>query len=54
MFDYLGSVLTMDVPDGETRGAYADFALSFQQLTGPVTAKGAEDTAFTATPGCCR
>ncbi|AIZ44628.1 malto-oligosyltrehalose synthase [Deinococcus radiopugnans] len=46
VFDYLGSVLTMDVPDGETRGAYADFALSFQQLTGPVTAKGAEDTAF--------
>jgi (1->4)-alpha-D-glucan 1-alpha-D-glucosylmutase len=46
VFDYLGSVLTMDVPEGETRDAYASFALSFQQLTGPVTAKGAEDTAF--------
>ncbi|CAM4396537.1 malto-oligosyltrehalose synthase [Deinococcus marmoris] len=46
VFDYLGSVLTMDVPDGAAREAYADFALSFQQLTGPVTAKGAEDTAF--------
>ncbi|GGO39948.1 malto-oligosyltrehalose synthase [Deinococcus humi] len=46
VFDYLGSVLTMDVADDKTRDAYANFALSFQQLTGPVTAKGAEDTAF--------
>ncbi len=51
VFDYLQTVLTLDVPgEGEqaeaTRAAYADFALKFQQLTGPVTAKGAEDTAF--------
>lgn len=46
VFDYLGSVLSMDVPDSAEREAYANFALSFQQLTGPVTAKGAEDTAF--------
>ncbi|GGK23407.1 malto-oligosyltrehalose synthase [Deinococcus malanensis] len=46
VFDYLHAVLTLDAPDDETRAAYADFALKFQQLTGPVTAKGAEDTAF--------
>ena len=51
VFDYLQQVLTLSVPgEGEqaeaTRAAYADFALKFQQLTGPVTAKGAEDTAF--------
>lgn len=27
-------------------GAYRDFVLSFQQLTGPIMAKGLEDTAF--------
>ncbi|MDV6374962.1 malto-oligosyltrehalose synthase [Deinococcus arenicola] len=51
VFDYLESVLTVNVPgEGEqgeaTREAYTEFALKFQQLTGPVTAKGAEDTAF--------
>ncbi len=46
VFDYLESVLTVNAPSEATRDAYADFALSFQQLTGPVTAKGAEDTAF--------
>lgn len=46
VFSYLQSVLTLDAPDDLTRAAYADFALKFQQLTGPVTAKGAEDTAF--------
>ncbi len=46
VFDYLHAVLTLNAPDGRTRAAYADFALKFQQLTGPVTAKGAEDTAF--------
>ncbi|GGR77688.1 malto-oligosyltrehalose synthase [Deinococcus sedimenti] len=45
-FDYLHAVLTLDAPDEATRAAYAAFALKFQQLTGPVTAKGAEDTAF--------
>ncbi|UQN05355.1 malto-oligosyltrehalose synthase [Deinococcus sp. QL22] len=46
VFDFLRAVLTLDAPDEATREAYADFALRFQQLTGPVTAKGAEDTAF--------
>ncbi|GGL13306.1 malto-oligosyltrehalose synthase [Deinococcus radiotolerans] len=45
-FDYLHAVLTLNAPDAATRAAYAEFALKFQQLTGPVTAKGAEDTAF--------
>ncbi|AWN22576.1 malto-oligosyltrehalose synthase [Deinococcus irradiatisoli] len=46
LFDFVQAVLTLDAPDPETRERYADFALKFQQLTGPVTAKGAEDTAF--------
>ncbi|ANE44936.1 malto-oligosyltrehalose synthase [Deinococcus puniceus] len=46
VFDFLKAVLTLDAPDQPTREDYADFALRFQQLTGPVTAKGAEDTAF--------
>jgi (1->4)-alpha-D-glucan 1-alpha-D-glucosylmutase len=46
LFDFLRSVLTLDTPDPATRERYADFAFKFQQLTGPVTAKGAEDTAF--------
>lgn len=46
VFEYLRGVLKLDAPDARARAAYADFALKFQQLTGPVTAKGAEDTAF--------
>ena len=46
LFAFLQAVLTLDAPDIETRERYADFASKFQQLTGPVTAKGAEDTAF--------
>ena len=46
VFDFLHEVLTVSAQGEETRNAYADFALRFQQLTGPVTAKGAEDTAF--------
>lgn len=46
LFDFLEGVLRLDAPDEATRARYADFALKFQQLTGPVTAKGAEDTAF--------
>ena len=46
LFDFLRSVLTLDTPEESTRERYADFAFKFQQLTGPVTAKGAEDTAF--------
>lgn len=46
LFDFLEAVLRLDAPDEQGRERYAGFALKFQQLTGPVTAKGAEDTAF--------
>ncbi|WP_424949320.1 malto-oligosyltrehalose synthase [Deinococcus sp.] len=46
VFDFLQAVLTVETQDALSAQAYAEFALSFQQLTGPVTAKGAEDTAF--------
>ncbi|MGY2892147.1 malto-oligosyltrehalose synthase [Deinococcus sp. UYEF24] len=46
VFDFLQSVLTVGTDDALSAQAYAEFAMSFQQLTGPVTAKGAEDTAF--------
>jgi (1->4)-alpha-D-glucan 1-alpha-D-glucosylmutase len=49
LFDFLRSVLMLEVPDGASDGQRAErreFALRFQQLTGPVMAKGLEDTAF--------
>ncbi len=46
VFDFLQSVLTVGTDAALSAQAYAEFAMSFQQLTGPVTAKGAEDTAF--------
>ncbi len=46
VFDFLEELLTVRTQDPLTAQAYGDFALRFQQLTGPVTAKGAEDTAF--------
>ena len=46
VFDFLHEVLTIAAQGALSAQAYAEFALSFQQLTGPVTAKGAEDTAF--------
>jgi (1->4)-alpha-D-glucan 1-alpha-D-glucosylmutase len=48
-FDFLGDVLLMRDPDGVTdaqRAERRDFVLRFQQLTGPVMAKGTEDSAF--------
>ena len=48
-FDFLGDVLLMKDPDGVSEVQTAerrDFILRFQQLTGPVMAKGVEDTAF--------
>ncbi|MDP9148563.1 MAG: malto-oligosyltrehalose synthase [Myxococcota bacterium] len=48
-FDFLGEVLLMRDPDGlsdEDRAERRDFILRFQQLTGPVMAKGLEDTTF--------
>src|SRR5262249_31561132 len=47
VFDFLRSVLLPDpgLPP-EQRKEYLDFAMKFQQYTGPVQAKGLEDTAF--------
>src|ERR1019366_8917040 len=48
-FDFLGDVLLMRDPEGllePERAERRDFVLRFQQLTGPVMAKGIEDTAF--------
>ncbi|MBI3465299.1 MAG: malto-oligosyltrehalose synthase [Planctomycetes bacterium] len=48
-FDFIASVLLLEDPDGltdEQRHERRQFVLRFQQLTGPVTAKGWEDTAF--------
>ncbi|MCB9959863.1 MAG: malto-oligosyltrehalose synthase [Rhodospirillaceae bacterium] len=50
MFDFLGEVLTTDLRRQRGRGYKSrdilKTALKFQQLTGPVTAKAIEDTAF--------
>ena len=48
-FDFLGSVLLLEHPEGLDETAKAErlqFTLQFQQLTGPVNAKGFEDTAL--------
>jgi (1->4)-alpha-D-glucan 1-alpha-D-glucosylmutase len=49
VFDFLKDVLllrfTNDQKD-EDKASWLDFAMRFQQITGPVTAKGVEDTAF--------
>ena len=49
VFDFLASVLLLEHPDSLDEAARAErlqFTLQFQQLTGPVTAKGYEDTAL--------
>jgi (1->4)-alpha-D-glucan 1-alpha-D-glucosylmutase len=49
LFDFVRSLLLLEHPEGLTESqleARRDFARRFQQLTGPVTAKGVEDTAF--------
>jgi (1->4)-alpha-D-glucan 1-alpha-D-glucosylmutase len=49
VFAFLGEVLLMRDPDGlgdAERAERRDFIARFQQLTGPVMAKGLEDTAF--------
>jgi (1->4)-alpha-D-glucan 1-alpha-D-glucosylmutase len=48
-FEFLRDLLLLRWPDGldeETRGEHARFVMKFQQLTGPVMAKGVEDTSF--------
>jgi (1->4)-alpha-D-glucan 1-alpha-D-glucosylmutase len=49
VFDFLRDVLLLRFPEQATesdRNAWIDFAMHFQQITGPVMAKGLEDTAF--------
>jgi (1->4)-alpha-D-glucan 1-alpha-D-glucosylmutase len=49
IFDFLRDVLLLRVPEqaGEhDKTAWLNFAMRFQQLTGPVMAKGVEDTTF--------
>lgn len=49
IFDFLKNVLLLNYPDdfGETdKMAWVDFVMRFQQVTGPVMAKGLEDTVF--------
>lgn len=49
VFDLIGSILRLQDPEGLTAEQVKErrlFVLRFQQLTGPVMAKGVEDTAF--------
>ncbi|HJV35365.1 malto-oligosyltrehalose synthase [Geomonas sp.] len=49
VFDFVRDVLLLKSPESakeEDRKAWLNFAMRFQQITGPVTAKGLEDTAF--------
>jgi (1->4)-alpha-D-glucan 1-alpha-D-glucosylmutase len=49
VFDFIRDVLLLNFPDAmldEHKSAWLDFVKRFQQITGPVMAKGVEDTAF--------
>jgi len=49
VFDFLRDVLELRFPEyakESDRAAWLEFAMHFQQITGPVMAKGLEDTAF--------
>ncbi|CAN5664591.1 malto-oligosyltrehalose synthase [soil metagenome] len=49
VYEFIRSVLLLEWPDDldeETYEAHARFVMKFQQLTGPVMAKGMEDTSF--------
>ncbi|HSE04770.1 MAG TPA: malto-oligosyltrehalose synthase, partial [Methylomirabilota bacterium] len=46
IFDFVRDVLLVRGPDPDEQAARRHFAMRFQQTTGPVTAKGVEDTAF--------
>lgn len=49
LFDFLRDLLLLSLPAAkapEINEYYREFILRFQQLTGPITAKGVEDTAF--------
>jgi len=45
-YEFLRRVLLTQHRDDAVRERYVEFAMRFQQLTAPVTAKGVEDTAF--------
>jgi len=47
--NYIGRFLLLDFADhatDEERNRWTDFVMHFQQLTGPLMAKGSEDTAL--------
>jgi (1->4)-alpha-D-glucan 1-alpha-D-glucosylmutase len=49
VFDFIASLLLLEDPDGldvQAKEERRDFVMRLQQLTGPVMAKGLEDTAF--------
>lgn len=49
VFDFLKDVLLLKYPENfkdADRWEWSDFVMKFQQVTGPVTAKGIEDTTF--------
>jgi (1->4)-alpha-D-glucan 1-alpha-D-glucosylmutase len=46
VYAFLRRVLLTEHADDAIRERYVEFAMRFQQLTAPVTAKGVEDTAF--------
>ena len=49
VYDFIHDVLSLRYPDRFTesdRKEWLDFVMRFQQITGPITAKGVEDTAF--------
>lgn len=49
IFDFLAKMLLLEIPSGTTPQEWDEqirFALKFQQCTGPVMAKGLEDTTF--------
>ncbi|MFZ2948459.1 MAG: malto-oligosyltrehalose synthase, partial [Desulfuromonadaceae bacterium] len=49
VFDFVRDVLSLRFPDAmldEHKKSWLDFVMRFQQITGPVMAKGVEDTAF--------
>jgi len=49
IFDFVGQVLLTSIAEGQDppyQNAVTSFAMKFQQFTGPVMAKGLEDTAF--------
>ena len=51
IFDFIEDVLLLKFPDhldDEDKKEWLDFVMRFQQITGPVMAKGLEDTAFYA------